>query len=308
MERIETLSGITKKMARRESRRERAREERIAREPDALTRFVASDRFVTLAWIAFIVLAWELASFTLSQVFHDRMTASKLPYLHGILATVAHNPILLGTACATTLSRAILGFAVGALIGFALAIAMSVFRSVERIAYPYLLLSQMIPILGLAPVLISIVHKVKFGSVTIPASDITRVIIAGYITFFPVAANVLAGLKAVDVDKRNLMYCYAAGKPVTYAKLMIPFSLPFLFTGLKIAAPMAVTASILVDSLGAAEGIGYNLTYALYTGSYPIFWATVLCSATMGILGYYAVVAAERAALPWRVTVKKGGK
>jgi NitT/TauT family transport system permease protein len=304
MERLETFAWVM----RMEERRASGQSFTYAKARDAFARFRASNRFVTLAWIAIIVIAWEFASFILSDIVRDRMIASKLPYLHGIVVTIAQNPGLFAAACATTLSRAVIGFAVGALVGFALALMMSVSRSVERIAYPYLLLSQMIPILGLAPVLISIVHKAQFGSVTIQASDITRVIIAGYITFFPVAANALAGLKAVDSDKRALMYCYAAGKPLTYAKLMIPFAMPHVFTGLKIAAPLAVTASILVDSLGAAEGIGYNLTYALYTGSYPIFWATVLCSATMGILGYYAVVAAERVALPWRKRDAKGDK
>jgi NitT/TauT family transport system permease protein len=270
--------------------------------------FLRSNQFVTLVWVFAIVLVWESTSFVLTDIVHDKMVNSKLPYLHGVLATIATNALPLARAAATTLSRAIVGFAVGALVGFLLALFMSLFRPIEKIAYPYLLLSQMIPILGLAPVVISIVHKVEIGSLTIAASDITRVIIAAYITFFPVATNMLSGLKAVDKDKRDLMYMYAAGKPTVYAKLMLPFSIPFLFSGLKIAAPLAVTASILVDSLGAAEGIGYNLTYALYTGTYSIFWASVLISAAMGILGYYAMVLLETACMPWKRAASKGGK
>lgn len=270
--------------------------------------FVKSNRFVTLVWALAVALAWEFAAFLIAGVMHDKMAASKLPYLHDVLATIASNAGLLSAAAATTLSRAIMGFAAGAAVGFALAVFMSLFRTIERVAYPYLLLSQMIPILGLAPVVISVVHKVKIGSVTIQASDITRVVIAAYITFFPVATNLLAGLKAVEREKRNLMFTYAASVPVTYAKLMIPYGVPFLFSGLKIAAPLAVTASILVDSLGAAGGIGYNLTYSLYTGAYPIFWASVLCSAAMGILGYYAMVLLETACMPWkRAASRKGG-
>lgn len=270
--------------------------------------FLKSGRFVTLVWVIGIVVAWEFSAFMIADVFHDRMMNSKLPYLHSVIGTIVGNAGLLASACATTLSRAVIGFAAGALVGFVLGIFMSLFRPIERIAYPYLLLSQMVPILGLAPVVISIVHKAEIGPVTIPASDITRVIIAAYITFFPVATNMLSGLKSVDADKRSLMFTYAAGQPALYAKLMLPFSVPFLFSGLKIAAPLAVTASILVDSLGAAEGIGYNLTYALYTGTYSIFWASVLCSAAMGILGYYAVALLEKAFMPWkRVAALKGG-
>lgn len=271
--------------------------------------FLKSGRFVNLVWVFGIVAAWEFSAFMIGDVFHDKMMNSKLPFLHSVIATIGGNAGLLANACLTTLSRAVIGFAAGALVGFALAIFMSLFKSIEKIAYPYLLLSQMVPILGLAPVVISIVHTVRFGSLTIKASDITRVIIAAYITFFPVATNMLAGLKSVDRDKRNLMFTYAAGKPTVYLKLMLPWSVPFLFSGLKIAAPLAITASILVDSLGAAEGIGYNLTYALYTGNYPIFWATVLCSAALGIAGYYAMVLLEKACMPWkRGSPQKGGK
>jgi len=271
--------------------------------------FFGSSRFVTAAWVGGIVAAWELVAFILAGVMRDKMAGSKLPYLHDILSTIAANFGMLSLACATTLSRAVIGFAAGAAVGFILAVGMSLFRSVEKIAYPYLLLSQMVPILGLAPVVISIVHKMTVGSLTLGASDITRVIIAAYITFFPVATNMLAGLKSVAKDKRDLMFSYAAVTPVVYVKLMLPSSISYFFSGLKIAAPLAVTASILVDSLGAAEGIGYNMTYALYTGTYPIFWASVLCSAAMGILGYYAMVLLEAACMPWKRiggSVRKG--
>ncbi len=270
--------------------------------------FFKSGRFVTLVWALAVAFAWEAVAFVIADVLRDRMAGSKLPYLHDVIATIIGNAGLLSSAILTTLSRAVLGFAAGAAVGFALAVFMSLFRPIERIAYPYLLLSQMIPILGLAPVVISIVHKVRIGSVTIQASDITRVVIAAYITFFPVATNTLSGLKAVDRDKRNLMFSYAATTPTRYVKLMIPFSVPFLFSGLKIAAPLAVTASILVDSLGAAGGIGYNLTYSLYTGAYPIFWASVLCSAAMGILGYYSMVLLEAACMPWKAVSAANGR
>jgi NitT/TauT family transport system permease protein len=264
-----------------------------------------SSQFVPLLWFCAIILLWEISSFLIADILHDRMAAIKLPYLHSILLTIIKNFPLLARACAITSSRAILGFLLGTLVGFLLALLMSLFLSIEKMLYPYLLLSQMVPILGLAPVVISIVRKTKIGPIVIPASDITRVFIAAYITFFPIATNMLAGLKNVDTDKKRLMFSYAAGKAVVYKKLMLPFSLPYLFSGMKISAPLAVTASILVDSLGAAEGIGYNLTYALYTGSYQIFWASVVCSAALGILSYYLIVLLERFCLPWKQVQKE---
>ncbi|WP_394699397.1 ABC transporter permease [uncultured Sphaerochaeta sp.] len=271
-------------------------------------KFFRTPQFVALIWLCAIVILWESSAFMIADVLQDKMAAIKLPYLHTVLLTIAKNFPMLIHACAITASRAVLGFLLGTLIGFLLAILMSLFVSVEKMLYPYLLLSQMVPVLGLAPVVISIVRKAKIGPFVIPASDITRVIIAAYITFFPVATNMLAGLKSVDSDKKKLMFSYAANKATVYRKLMLPFSLPYLFSGMKISAPLAVTASILVDSLGAAEGIGYNLTYALYTGSYQIFWASVVFSAAMGILSYYLVVVLERVCLPWKPVQKGNGR
>ena len=81
---------------------------------------------------------------------------------------------------------------------------------------------------------------------------------------------------------------------------MIPYCLPYLFAGLKIAAPMSITASILVDMLGSSGGIGVKLLYSLYSGTKDIFWSSVLTSALMGILSYFIIVFLEKICMPWR--------
>lgn len=148
----------------------------------------------------------------------------------------------------------------------------------------------MIPILGLAPIIFNIVRDM----------NVSRIVIAAYITFFPVAVNMLSGLKSVEQEKKDLLFSISANKFKVYQKLMFPFAMSYLFTGLKIAAPMAVTASILVDMLGSKSGIGVKILYSLYSNSTNIFWASVLTSAFMGIISYYMVVFAERLCLPWQ--------
>lgn len=247
-------------------------------------------RIVTLVWVVGIIVLWELISFALQYLFHDPMAATKLPYPHNIAVTVAQNWQSLLTDGAITLSRAAVGFVIGAFIGFALAILMSLSKILEKIAFPYLIISQMIPVLGLAPIIFNIVQDM----------NTSRIIIAAYITFFPVSVNMLSGLKSVEPEKKELLFSIAAGRYDVYYKLMIPYSLPFLMTGLKITAPMAVTASILVDMLGSSSGIGVKILSALYSGSSDIFWASVVTSAIMGILSYYIVVIAEKFILPWK--------
>lgn len=253
---------------------------------------------VVFVWFIGIFVLWELGAFALINITHDKMAAAKLPYLHQVVFTIFKNWDKLLEASWITFSKAATGFALGALIGIVLAILMSISKTAEQIAFPYLIVSQMIPVLGLAPIIFNLVRDM----------DASRIIIAAYITFFPVAANMLSGLKSVDIDKRELMYSYAAKKPSIYMKLMLPFSLPYLFAGLKIAAPLSVTASILVDMLGSKGGIGVKLLYSLYGGTKDIFWASVVMSALMGIISYYIVILAEKLLMPWkRESARKDG-
>jgi len=249
-----------------------------------------SRRIVTLVWVVGIIVLWELLSFALQYLFKDPMAASKLPYPHLIVVTIAQNWQSLLLDGATTFSRAAIGFVIGAFIGFVLAILMSLSKILEKITFPYLIISQMIPVLGLAPIIFNIVQDM----------NTSRIIIAAYITFFPVAVNMLSGLKSVEQEKKELLHSIAAGRYDVYYKLMIPYSIPYLMTGLKITAPMAVTASILVDMLGSSNGIGVKILSALYSGSSDIFWASVVTSAIMGILSYYIVILVEKLFLPWK--------
>lgn len=249
-----------------------------------------SKALVILAWVSGVLLLWELGAYLLTAVIRDPMAGTKLPYPQSVVVTLGGNWRTLGQAALVTLSKATIGFALGAVVGYLLAVLMSVSRIAEQIAFPYLIVSQMIPVLGLAPIIFNLVRDM----------DASRIVIAAYITFFPVAANSLSGFKSVETDKRQLMYSYAASQRATYAKLMIPSSLPYFFAGLKIAAPMSVTASILVDMLGSKSGIGVKLLYSLYGGQVDIFWASVLTSAAMGIASYLIVLLAERVCVPWR--------
>jgi NitT/TauT family transport system permease protein len=149
----------------------------------------------------------------------------------------------------------------------------------------------MIPVLGLAP----IIYKIVGGG------DRARVGIAAFISFFPVAVNFLAGLNACDIQRKELMASYAAPKPVVYLKLMIPGALPQLFTGMKIAAPRTITAAVLIEMMGATEGIGVKILYSLYYigGGSLTFWSCVIMAALLGMFSYFLVSLIERIVIPW---------
>lgn len=237
-----------------------------------------------LAWTTGVVVLWEAVAWFLAGPAADPQAASKLPFLHDVVATLAFRGGPLWEASQVTFAQASLGFVLGALVGYLLAVLMSLSKIIERIAYPYLIVSQMIPVLGLAPIIFNLVRD----------QDASRVLIAAYITFFPVAANTLLGFRSVEPAQKQLLASYAAGGATRYFKLMIPASLPHLMVGLKIAAPLSVTAAILVDMLGSKNGIGVKLLYSLYGGAMDVFWASVLASALLGLGSAALIAGADR--------------
>ncbi len=251
------------------------------------------NRFVpVLVWIVAILVVWEAGSWTLLNLAQVPLAQSKLPYVHAILTTsVQYSGTLLKEGSAT-FGNAAIGFVIGAAAGVLLAILMSVSRWIERLTFPYAVASQMIPILGLAPIIYGIVRD----------EYISRIIISGYITFFPVALNMLRGLRSVEPSALELMYSYAAKPWSIYWKLRFPAALPSLFSGLKIAAPLAVTGAILVELMGAQHGIGVIMLRNLYYGPSHVymFWSTVVVGALLGILSYWVISLIERIIAPWQ--------
>lgn len=255
---------------------------------------------VALVWFFGVAVVWELGAWVLANLVRDPMAASRLPYLHAVFRTAWDQADHLFSESLVTLSHAAYGFAAGAAVGIVLAILMSVSRIVESISFPYLIFLQMIPVLGLAPIVFGIVRD-EYAA---------RVLIAAYITFFPVAIGMLGGMKSVEKEKRDFMHLFAASRWDVYTKLLIPASLPNLFNSLKATAPLSVTAAILVELMGAQSGIGVLMLRNLYYGAPQVlsFWATVFVSAMLGVASYLIIVLLEWLFIPHRrVTAQKAG-
>lgn len=253
-----------------------------------------------MAWGLGLLILWEAASWYLLQVRQVPLAQSKLPYIHEVLSAFAEYGDTLVQEGAVTFGNAGLGFLLGAAAGALLAILMSLSKWIEHLAFPYAVASQMIPILGLAPILYGIVHDER----------VARVLIAGYITFFPVSINMLRGLRGVEPSALELLYSYAAKPWNIYFKLRLPASLPGLFSGLKIAAPLAVTGAILVELMGARHGIGVIMLRNLYYGPSHtyMFWSTVIVGALLGVASYALIGGLERLIAPWQPEFRdKGG-
>ncbi|WP_418815610.1 ABC transporter permease [Ruminococcus bromii] len=261
---------------------------------------------VTLVWVLGLLVIWEIFAFIIQAT--KRTPENIMPHVWQIFySLIDPKPVSNGMSClqvvlfnaGQTLSRAGQGFMIGTLIGFALAILMKLSHIVEKIAAPYLMLIQLIPILGMAPIILAMTHDI--GS--------SRIIIAAILTFYPVATNTLAGLNSVEKQKYELMYSYAAKKSTVYFKMLIPSCIPYFFTGLKIAAPMAITASILVDTLQGDGGLGCMLSQSLkHAMSIYVFWDIVVFSAVIGVLSCSLMGWIENAVSPLKRIERKTKK
>lgn len=264
-------------------------------------RILSRLRFLpALLWTLALLILWEIGSWFLLEVVQVPMAQSKLPYLHEIAATFGQYGDTLAKEGGVTFANAGLGFLLGAAAGVLLAVLMSASHWMERLTFPYAVASQMIPILGLAPIVYGIVRD----------DQAARIIIAAYITFFPVSLNMLRGLRSAHPFALELMHSYAAKPWIIYWKLRFPASLPGLFSGLKIAAPLAVTGAILVELMGAQRGIGVIMLRNLYYGPSHVymFWSTVTVGALLGVLSYLIMGWLERIAAPWQPEFRpKGG-
>jgi NitT/TauT family transport system permease protein len=169
--------------------------------------------------------------------------------------------------------EAVLGFVLGGVAGFLLAVLFVHVKPAERGLLPYVIASQTVPIIAIAPMIV-----VGIGRLGAPPW-LSKSIIAAYLTFFPVTINALRGLTSVHRDQLALMHSYAATKAQIFFKLRLPASVPYLFTALKIAATASVIGAIIGElPVGSARGLGVQLVVgSQYNTFNPGFlWATIL--------------------------------
>jgi NitT/TauT family transport system permease protein len=232
------------------------------------------------------------------------VNATTMPHLHDIVGAL-FDPLREGEpllarfmldAALFTAKEAAVGFAIGAAIGFLLGALIARFAVLQRGVMPYIIASQTIPILAIAPIVV-----VGLGNVSVAGwtpDDWMRVaVIAAYLTFFPVTVNTVRGLRSAEPAAVELMESYAAGEWAVFWKLRVPASLPYLFSAFKVAATASVVGAVigeLPSSIQSGLGgwiINFNQYYALDPEN---LWAVNLVAALLGISFFLVVVLVEK--------------
>jgi NitT/TauT family transport system permease protein len=225
--------------------------------------------------------------------------ATSMPHIHDMIWALFQRPnpqspllvVTLLKAAAFTAREAALGFAMGAVGGFVLGALLAHSRMLQRGFLPYVVASQTVPILAIAPMVV-----IWFTSVHVTAW-ISVAVIASYLTFFPVAIATLRGLHSADHRAVELMRSYAASRWTVLWKLRFPAALPYLFSALKVSATASIVGAIIGESPSSIAGGlgGAILNFAQYYSFQPQnLWATNLIAALLGIAFFLIVVGAEK--------------
>ena len=188
-----------------------------------------------------------------------------------------------------TLEEVLLGLAVSALAGMLFAVVMHLFRPLRDAAYPLLVASQAIPVVVLAPIFV-----LAFGYGIGP-----KLAIVALICFFPITVNLLDGLRAVEPELLKLMRSLGASRLRTLRSVELPAALPYLFSGLKIAAAVSVIGAVFGEWAGADEGLGRLVLLGNNQLQTPRVYAGIVILTVMAVALFALTALAERVACPW---------
>lgn len=194
-----------------------------------------------------------------------------------------------------TFGVALGGFGLGGVLGFCLALLFTHVRLLERGLMPYVVGSQTVPILAVAPMVV-----VALGSLGAPGW-LAKAVVAAYLTFFPVTIGMLRGLRATSPAQLELMRTYAASPGQIFLKVRLPAALPYLFASLKVAATASVIGAIVAElPAGSTHGIGVVIINAAqyYNSRPPALFAAVLVAGLVGLCFYGLVLLAEHLVVP----------
>jgi NitT/TauT family transport system permease protein len=217
-----------------------------------------------------------------------------LPAPQDVIRRIARDWYVLARNATYTLQSVLIGFAVGVLVGLPLAFAVVLSRSVERVTMPFLVMSQTIPKVAIAPILV-----VWLGFGILP-----KIAVVFLIAFFPIVVSTVVGLKSVENDMIDLVRSMGANTLKIMLRVRGPTALPQMFAGFKIAICLAVVGAIVGEFVGSDRGLGYLLLTATGTLDGTLVWSALFILIAIGIALFAIVSKLERLAIPWHVSIR----
>ena len=245
-------------------------------------------RHLAKAWppalaLVLLVLAWDLAA----NAAHASLS---LPGPGLVLKASWNDRGDLASATWTTTQVALLGIGLAIVCAVALAIAIDWSQAARRSIYPLMILSQTIPLIALAPLVV-----IWFGFGETP-----KVVLVALFTFFAISVGMTQGLASADLDTMNLLRTMGASRRQILWRVRLPSALPQFFTGLKIGVTFSYVAAIFAEYVGAYNGLGYYMNVASHAFNTDLVFGAAIVSALLTLILFAIVAALERAVLRWR--------
>lgn len=249
-------------------------------------------------WLpAFVVFAIGLA--TWQWFLPDVMGIERflLPRFSAVAETFWTERDALWSAGWFTFKEALGGWAIGCSLAFLTALVLARWRPLGRALMPYAIAANAVPIIAFAPI-----TNAWFGTF----SPRSKMAVAAILCFFPVLVNSLRGLTSVRPESIELMRSYAASEASTFRRVRIPNSLPFVFSGLKVASVLAMIGAIVGDYFGGSiEALGIQIRSSVGLSQFEYAWAAILVASILGLLFYGAISLVEHFALRWHPSSRR---
>jgi NitT/TauT family transport system permease protein len=217
-----------------------------------------------------------------------------LPAPQDVVRRMARDWYVLARNAAYTLQSVLIGFSAGALVGVPLAFAVVLSRSIERVTMPLLVMSQTIPKVAIAPILV-----VWLGFGILP-----KIAIVFLISFFPIVVSTVVGLKNVEADMIDLVRSMGANTLKIMLRVRGPSALPQMFAGFKIAICLSVVGAIVGEFVGSDRGLGYLLLTSTGTLDGTLVWSALFILIAIGMILFAIVSKLERLTIPWHVSIR----
>jgi NitT/TauT family transport system permease protein len=250
----------------------------------------AVDRFLPLMFFICFVVCWQL----IVDIF--AVPTFILPAPSAILQRIAESPSRMMLHLLVTLQEVLAGFALALAGGVILAVLVSQSRFLSRTLYPLLVVTQTVPTVAIAPILV-----VWFGP-----GNTARLIVVFLIAFFPIFVNFTTGLIRVDEDLIDLVHGLNGSRWKTLSKIRFPSAMPHLFTGMRISITFAVIGAVVGEFVASSQGLGFLVFSGSTNMDTRLVFAAVVLLAVIGIALFQLVRALQIWALPWARDTAEG--
>lgn len=194
-----------------------------------------------------------------------------------------------------TTQEIVAGYLAAVLVSIPLALVIAYSRFMEETVYPIIVFFQIVPKIAIAPLFI-----IWFGFGFTP-----KLLLVFLLSFFPIVVSSIAGFKSVDAEIMDLARSTGASPFMMFRKIRLPYALPSIFTGLKVAAALSATAAVVAEFVASDKGLGYLLLEFNGNLNTSMVFATIIVLSLVGLLVYYAVELIERIVIPWHVSMQQ---